>query len=745
MKPVLRAMTGWILTGAAALAVPVSAENLVDHFEFDAMLAAPYRADANGRRDIELQFRFPGAVDRTVAVWRLELLGSRDRVIRSWRGDTRLTGGRSDEVVSWYERDPRNGLLPDGHYRFRLTSTALDTGKLGLTALGFGDKRIDDALAAGDAQQQEWSIEVGNVPPAQITPMPAMAFADNERPVLASAEPTKAESAKAAANGAITQASAPAPGGLPYTVYLANLHSQANHSDGGGALTNCTSSQAPQAGAFGPADAFTYSRGRNTNILAVTEHNHYADGSTGTNTSANPTTAINRYQSGLSAATSFNSANPGFLGVYGMEWGVINNGGHLNIFNSNELLAWESNSSGQLIGNTFTEQGNYQALYTLMRSRGWIGQFNHPATTGQFQIGGTPLAYTADGDNAMVLCEVLNSSAFSTNTSETETGRSSYESACNTLLERGYHVAFSTNQDNHCANWSASYTNRTGVLLPNGTALTQASFVAALRARRVYASTDRTSQIALTANGRLMGETFSNSGPLTLTVNYAPGPGRSASQIQVFRGVPGRNGTVTQLSTTATTTLTPTVGAHFFYARITQNNGTILWTAPVWVNQTAGATPTELLTNGGFESGATGWTASTGVITNSTARPARTGSWKAWLLGNAVSSTETVSRNVTIPAAATNVTFSFWLRIDTAETTTTTAWDTMQVQVRNTAGTVLATLGTYSNLNAGASYVQRSFNLNAYRGQTVNLFFTGTEGSTLQTSFVVDDVSVLSQ
>ena len=80
--------------------------------------------------------------------------------------------------------------------------------------------------------------------------------------------------------------------------------------------------------ADGKTQYFFDSRGRNTNILAVTEHNHYADGSTGTNASASPTTAINRYQSGLSAATSFNSANPGFLGVYGMEWGVINNGGH---------------------------------------------------------------------------------------------------------------------------------------------------------------------------------------------------------------------------------------------------------------------------------------------------------------------------------------------------------------------------------------------------------------------------------
>ena len=61
------------------------------------------------------------------------------------------------------------------------------------------------------------------------------------------------------------------------------------------------------------------------------------------------------------------------------------------------------------------------------------------------------------------------------------------------------------------------------------------------------------------------------------------------------------------------------------------------------------------------------------------------------------------------------------------------------------AGTLLTTLATYSNLNASTSYVQRSFSLLAYKGQTVRLNFNCTEGSTLQTSFVIDDVSLLTR
>jgi len=554
------------LAGAAA---PSWAVNFADHYEFEATLSVPYQADTTGRRDTALQFRFPGADSGTTVAWRLELVSPSDQVIRVWRGQSVLTQGAVDENVRWYERDAANGLLPAGVYSLRLSAKTLGPATVGLNALGLPNQRIDAVLTSEDKEVQSWPIEIGQ--PAR----PAM-------PKFAALQ-VGASGLKTGV-GATTQAIA-ATGGLPYTVFLGNLHSQTNHSDGGGALSTCTSSQNPQAGAFGPADAYPYAQAHGLNILVTSEHNHLYDGSTGTNTSASQTTVRSRYQSGLSAASTYNSAHPGFLGVYGMEWGVINNGGHMNIFNSNSLLNWETNSSGQVLGDLLSPQSNYSALYTQMRTNGWIGQFNHPATTGQFVINGTNLAYTADGNQVMVLCEVMNTSAFSTNTTETEASRSSYETACNRLLTAGYHIAFSTNQDNHCANWGASYTNRTAVLIPNGTALTQASFVAALRARRVYATTDRTSQLILTANGHLMGETFTNTGSLTLTMNYAPGSGRSASQVQLFTGVPGSNGSVTQVSTTATTTLTPSAGAHFYYAKITQNNGTILWSAPIWVNQ----------------------------------------------------------------------------------------------------------------------------------------------------------------
>ncbi|MFF3561561.1 hydrolase [Streptomyces sp. NPDC002574] len=147
-------------------------------------------------------------------------------------------------------------------------------------------------------------------------------------------------------------------------------------------------------------------------------------------------------------------------------------------------------------------------------------------------------------------------------------------------------------------------------------------------------------------------------------------------------------------------------------------------------------TAAQLLGNPGFESGSTTWTASSGVITNSADQAARTGSYKAWLDGYGSAHTDTLAQTVTIPAACTTATFSFYLHVDTDETTTTTAYDKLTVAAGST------TLATYSNLNADSGYALKSFSLAGFAGRAVTLTFTGTEGSQIQTSFVIDDTAL---
>ena len=121
---------------------------------------------------------------------------------------------------------------------------------------------------------------------------------------------------------------------------------------------------------------------------------------------------------------------------------------------------------------------------------------------------------------------------------------------------------------------------------------------------------------------------------------------------------------------------------------------------------------------------------------------AYSGTWDAWLDGYGKTTTDTLAQTVTLPSGCATDGLSFWLHIDTAETSTSTAYDTLKVQVLNSSGTVLGTLATFSNLNAATGYTQHTYSLSAYAGQKVTLKFTGAEDSEYQTSFVIDDTAL---
>ncbi|MFC7614823.1 S8 family serine peptidase [Actinokineospora soli] len=154
--------------------------------------------------------------------------------------------------------------------------------------------------------------------------------------------------------------------------------------------------------------------------------------------------------------------------------------------------------------------------------------------------------------------------------------------------------------------------------------------------------------------------------------------------------------------------------------------------------------PSELMKNPGFESGAlTGWGGQTSVITNSTARPAHTGAWWARMGGTGRKGTETLVQTVKLPLNVIRATASFWVRVDTAETTTTSKYDTLELRVLNSAGTWVETLDTVSNLDAGSGYVQKTYDLTKYGTHTIQLAWVATEDSSLQTTFAVDDTSFI--
>ncbi|MDH6134137.1 hypothetical protein P3T37_003539 [Kitasatospora sp. MAA4] len=216
-----------------------------------------------------------------------------------------------------------------------------------------------------------------------------------------------------------------------------------------------------------------------------------------------------------------------------------------------------------------------------------------------------------------------------------------------------------------------------------------------------------------TATGTL---SYSATGlPAGLSINSATG---------LISGTPTTAGS-SSVTVTATDTTGPTGTTSFS------------WTVnPV----STGCTAAQLLGNPGFETGtASPWTSTSGVIDNSSSEPAHSGSWKAWLDGYGSTHTDTLAQTVTIPANCVNATFTYWLHIDTAETGTT-AYDTLKLQAIN--GSTTTTLSTYSNVDANTGYTQRSVNLAQFAGKTITLKFTGTEDSSNQTSFVIDDTAL---
>jgi Zn-dependent metalloprotease len=207
-----------------------------------------------------------------------------------------------------------------------------------------------------------------------------------------------------------------------------------------------------------------------------------------------------------------------------------------------------------------------------------------------------------------------------------------------------------------------------------------------------------------------------------------------------------RNGAVISGATSATYSLTAQTADNgaVFNAVVSDASSPVKTATSGNATLTVGTTGagTERVTNGGFESGITGWAGTTGVIGSFTGQTAFEGTRFAWLGGNGKTATETLTQSMTIPSAATSASLTFALHIDTAESGST-VYDKLVVTVKNSSGSVLGTLATYSNANAASGYQTRTFSLLAYKGQTVTLSFAMTEDSSLQTSFVVDKVSLI--
>jgi hypothetical protein len=405
-------------------------------------------------------------------------------------------------------------------------------------------------------------------------------------------------------------------------------------------------------------------------------------------------------------------------------------------------LAWYDQTNGEIGDICNGQQGSYTAngtTYTIQLefSNSASNCVNFPVVSGpNYTLSASPSSLTV----------TQGSSGSSTITVTPSGGFTGSVSLSTSALPSGVTASFGTNPTtgSSVVTFTASSTATTGTtsvtitgtsgtlshttsisLTVNATATPNFSLSASPSSLTVKQGTSGSSTITVTPSGGFTGSvTLSNSAlPSGVTASFGTNP-TTGSSVLTF--------TASSTATTGTSTIT-----------ITGTSGTLSHTTTVSLTISS-ASATQLIGNPGFENGTTTtpWTLTAGVINNSASEPPHSGSWDAWHDGYGTTHTDSSVQTVSIPSTATSATLTFWLHIDTAETTTTTAFDTFKVQVLNTSGTVLATLGTFSNLNHAAGYSQKSFSMNSFIGQTVQIRFLGVEDSSLQTSFVIDDVAL---
>src|SRR6202020_1050952 len=174
----------------------------------------------------------------------------------------------------------------------------------------------------------------------------------------------------------------------------------------------------------------------------------------------------------------------------------------------------------------------------------------------------------------------------------------------------------------------------------------------------VTQGTSGTSTISVTDIGGFTGSvTLSASGlPSGVTATFGTNPATSTSVLTL---------TASTTATTGAATVT-----------VTGVSGTLSHSTTIALTVSSSAA-TNLIVNGGFETGTTTappWTLTAGVLNTSASEPPHSGTKDAWLDGYGTTHTDTATQSVTMPSTASTATLTFFLHIDTAETTTTTAF-----------------------------------------------------------------------
>ena len=353
-----------------------------------------------------------------------------------------------------------------------------------------------------------------------------------------------------------------------YQLYFGQLHSHTNISDGAGTVE----------------EAFAHaSNVDNLDFLAVTDHSNSFDNESDSRVDlgVDLTGVSSEWKEGHEAAAAVTDDD--FVGLYGFEMTWSDGFGHINTFNTPGFESRSNSEFGNKSGSTEGYQNYYDKLVEVESS---LSQFNHPGTTfGDFQ---DFAFYDPQVDQRITLIEVGNG--------EGAIGSSgyfpSYEYYTRTL-DKGWHVAPTNNQDNHKGNWGDSNTARSVVL---ASSLTEDAIYDAIRNYRVYATEDNDLSILYSLNGNAMGSILNKQDDVEITADITDPTDTADMKVEVV--VNGGLVIGTQTLTGGKGTVNFDFDSNdysYYYLRITQADGNIAVTAPVWTGEgvNAGISKTE--------------------------------------------------------------------------------------------------------------------------------------------------------
>ena len=342
-----------------------------------------------------------------------------------------------------------------------------------------------------------------------------------------------------------------------YNIYFGQLHAHTSYSDGAGTCE----------------EAFAYAQNvDNLDFLAITDHSNSFDNAD--SASITDGSMSSEWVEGHELAKKYTTED--FVGLYGYEMTWSNGLGHMNTFNT---PGFQSRTQDAYT-NYSTALRNYYE--TLQETPDSINQFNHPGTTfGDF----SDFAHYSEANDALITTiEVGNG--------EGAIGSSGYFPSYEyytRALDKGWHVAPTNNQDNHKGKWGAANTARSVVLADS---LTEENIYDAMRNYRVYATEDNDLNIYYTLDSYVMGTVLDKDmvgEQVEIKVDLQDETDSKLGKVEII--VNGGLSIASQNVDTCEEVVTFKVPSSYsyYYVKVTQADGDIAVTAPIWVGEVEAA------------------------------------------------------------------------------------------------------------------------------------------------------------